>query len=234
MRAEPPAPVFRAGGTNGRDVAIGGRARCRNCRLARHGSASTPRQVWPQGRPRRPTNPSGVSPAHPAQSASDGGRIPPESSPLQRRNREEQPPPPVSSPHHNHPRPLAKGHNPLLRCPAAALSFPVTHDAFFRASQHTRQRCTSAQFEKRRRGHPAEPFCRAHRTERIRQIIPRLRYALCRRPAQICRKPLGLCASIPRSPRAPRCRLCRRPLAFHRHRATHRSCRTAFHHRHHD
>src|SRR5438874_6201283 len=57
--------------------------------------------------------------------------------------------------------------------------------------------CPPAQSQESQCRDSARKTGRDHRTERVREIVPRFRYSLCRRAAPLCGKPVCLRPSIP-------------------------------------
>ena len=102
-----------------------------------------------------------------------------------------------------------------------------------RDSRHPRARGAHAQPEE----HRSRPAARAarghHRLERLREVQPRLRHAVCGRAAALRREPVGLCAAVPAADGQARCRRDRRAVAGDQHRAEGHQPQPALDRRHH-
>ena len=88
-----------------------------------------------------------------------------------------------------------------------------------RRADDPRARRAHAQPEEHRSRHPEEPAGRDHGPLGLGQIEPRVRHALCRRPAPLRREPLGIRAPVPAADGQARRRRDRRALAGNLDRA---------------
>ena len=115
---------------------------------------------------------------------------------------------------------------------ACRLLFPVeTH-----AEEHHHSRRPRTQSEKRRCGDSARHADRDDGAIGLRQILPRFRHDLRRRPAPLCRVAVGLCTPVPGTDAKAGCGSYRGPLAGYLHRAEDDEQKSAFDrgHRHRD
>src|SRR5690606_4482576 len=70
-------------------------------------------------------------------------------------------------------------------------------DTAFGTGQDRGARGTAAQPEKHRRGNPPQPPRRVYGVERLRQVVPRVRYHLCRGAAALRGKPVRVRPPVP-------------------------------------
>ena len=85
-----------------------------------------------------------------------------------------------------------------LRAVSVLLEFCPTPKAANDTGLHPDSRCTPAQSPEPRPRHPHRRDDGGHRPERLGQVEPGVRHALCRGPAPLCRDLLGLRAPVPR------------------------------------